>query len=251
MARLVVLGSSNAIPTEGHENTHFALVGSQRTCLVDCVANPILRLPRAGIVFDEVTDLILTHFHPDHISGVPLLLMNLWLMGRKRPLEIHGLDHTLDRIEALMDAFDWKKWPNFYPVRFNRIPESRHTPVLENEEFRIFSWPVQHLIPTIGLRIEFVESGKVLAYSGDTMPSPAVVELAQNADVLIHESAGRGIGHSSAAQAGEIASEAGARELYLIHYQTFNADPHRLLEEARTTFPYKVALAEDFMEIDF
>lgn len=102
MPKLIILGSSNAIPDARHENTHMVIVGEQRTVLVDCVSNPILRLQRAGVEFDNLTDLILTHFHPDHVSGVPLLLMNMWLMGRRRSLSIYGLHHTLDRIEGLM-----------------------------------------------------------------------------------------------------------------------------------------------------
>lgn len=251
MAKVVILGSSNAVPTEGHENTHLAVVGENSTCLVDCVGNPILRLPQAGIAFDHVSDLLLTHFHPDHVSGVPLLLMDMWLLGRKKPLAVHGLEHTLSRLEGLMDAYDWKKWPGFYPVRFNYLPEQENTLVLVNEEFRITASPVKHLIPTIGLRVEFFNSGKVLAYSADTQPTPSVVALARNADVLIHEAAGATIGHSSAAQAGDIASEASVRSLYLIHYQTYQADPEQFVKEARTTFSGDVALALDFMQIEF
>jgi ribonuclease Z len=250
MAKVIILGSSNAVPTEGHENTHLAVVGENSTCLVDCVGNPILRLPQAGIAFDQISDLLLTHFHPDHVSGVPLLLMDMWLLGRQKLLVIHGLEHTLSRIQALMDAYDWKKWPGFYPIRFNYISEEENTPVLANDEFRISASPVKHLIPTIGIRIEFSRSGKVLAYSSDTQPTPSVVGLAKNADVLIHEAAGATIGHSSAAQAGDIASEASVRSLYLIHYQTYQADPEQLVKEARTTFYGDVALAVDFMHID-
>ena len=116
MAKLIILGSSNAIPDEKHENTHMAVVGDKRTVLIDCVSNPILRLPQAGIEFNALTDLVLTHFHPDHVSGVPLLLMNMWLLGRKNPLNIYGLHHTLSRIEDLMGFYAWENWPNFFPV---------------------------------------------------------------------------------------------------------------------------------------
>lgn len=99
MPKVIILGSSNAIPSTGHENTHMVVVGEDRTVLVDCVSNPILRLEKAGLDFNNLTDLVLTHFHPDHVSGVPLLLMDMWLMGRHKPLNIYGLHHTLDRME--------------------------------------------------------------------------------------------------------------------------------------------------------
>jgi ribonuclease BN (tRNA processing enzyme) len=70
MAKIIVLGSSNAIAYTDHENTHMVIVGEEHVALVDCVGNPVLRLERAGVDFNAVTDLILTHFHPDHISGI-------------------------------------------------------------------------------------------------------------------------------------------------------------------------------------
>jgi ribonuclease Z len=251
MAKLIILGTSNAIPDENHENTHMAVVGQQYSLLIDCVNNPVVRLPKAGVDFNKLTDMVLTHFHPDHVSGVPLLLMNMWLLGRKSPLNIYGLHHTLNRIEDLMGFYDWESWPNFFPVVFHRLPQEEMIPVLSNPEFRVFASPVRHLIPTIGLRIEFPPSGKALAYSCDTEPCPQVIQLAAGADVLIHEAAGNSNGHSSASQAGGIAREAEVGSLYLIHYRTGSFDPCPLVHEAQAIFGGKVALAEDFMTIDF
>jgi ribonuclease Z len=249
MAKLIILGSSNAIADETHENTHMVLRGVERTILIDCVNNPILRLRRIGVDFNDLTDLILTHFHPDHVSGVPLLLMNMWLLGRRRPLDIYGLHHTLDRIEDLMGFYDWSSWPNFFPVAFHRLPAEQKILVLENAEFRAIASPVHHLLPTIGLRIEALQSGKVMAYSCDTEPCQEVVDLAAGADLLIHEASGASPGHTSAAQAGRIARDAEAKALYLIHYPTGSFDYRSLVGLAQEVFEGEVFLAEDFMEL--
>ncbi len=251
MAILIILGSSNAIADEKHENTHMVLQGIERTILIDCVNNPILRLRRVGVDFNSLTDLILTHFHPDHVSGVPLLLMNMWLLGRERPLDIYGLHHTLDRIENLMGGYDWANWPNFFPVAFHRLPAEERTLVLENSEFRVFASPVRHLLPTIGLRCEVLKTGKVLAYSCDTEPCSQVVNLAAGVDVLIHEASGASPGHTSASQAGEIARQAEAKVLCLIHYPTGSFDYASLVGQAKEYFQGEVFLAEDFMELEF
>jgi ribonuclease Z len=251
MPKLIILGSSNAIPDEQHENTHMLLVGEARTVLIDCASNPVLRLPRAGVQFDSLTDIILTHFHPDHVSGVPLLLMNMWLLGRRRPLDIYGLHHTLDRVENLMGAYSWDEWPNFFPVVFHRLPAGERTPVLDCADFRIFSSPVHHLIPAIGLRMELKRRGRVIAYSCDTEPCAQVVRLASGADVLIHEAAGGALGHSSAAEAGDAARQAEVGELYLIHYPTGKYASADLVAEAKRYFQGPVKLAEDFMVLDF
>ncbi|MBN2548986.1 MAG: MBL fold metallo-hydrolase [Anaerolineales bacterium] len=250
MTRLIFLGTGNALPDEHHENTHLALSYDDRLLMIDCVHNAVVRLGHAGVNYQHLTDLVLTHFHPDHVSGVPSLLMHSWLAGRRSLLHIYGLAHTLDRIEKVMEFYDWGSWPNFFPVQFHRLVEQEMHLALETPQFRLFTSPVRHMIPAIGVRIELAQNGKILAYSGDTAPCDEVVRLAQGADVLIHESGGATNGHTSAGQAGEIAGRAGAGHLYLVHYPTGDFDSHSLEDEARQTFSGPVTLAEDFMSID-
>jgi len=251
MAKLIFLGSSYSIPDEEHENTHLVVVGEERTVLIDCVGTPILRLKHAGVTNSRLTDMVLTHFHPDHVSGVPSLLMDMWLMGRREPLNIYGLHHTIDRVEGMMGLYDWQRWPNFFPVSFKRLPEVELVSVIETPEFKISASPVKHLIPTIGLRVEFPGSGKSFAYSCDTEPCESVVNLARKVDVLVHEATGESEGHSSARQAGAVAALAEAGALYLIHYVTGDSNPQALIQEAKETYSGPVALAEDFLSISF
>jgi ribonuclease Z len=250
MSKVIILGSSNAISTQGHENTHMVMVGDQRMVLVDCVGNPILRLEQAGLDFMRLTDIIITHFHPDHVSGLPLLLMDMWLQGRTAPINIYGLHYTLDRVEQLMGFFSWAEWPDFYPVAFHRLPASDQAFVLDCPDFKVVASPVRHLIPTIGLRFDFHQSGKAVAYSCDTEPCMQVVQLAEGADLLIHEAAGENIGHSSAAQAGEIAAQSEVAALCLIHYPTGRFSEGDPIAEAAAKFQGRIFLAQDFMELD-
>ncbi len=252
MARLIFLGTSNAISGEDHENTHMVLVGENRTVLIDCPNSPFLRFQKAGVDSKRLTDLILTHFHPDHVSGVPQLLMNMWLMGRVLPLNIYGLKHTIDRIESLMGLYDWSEWPGFFPVRFIRLPEEPLVSVIDCDEFHIFAMPMQHFIPTIGLRIEFsnTKSNRILAYSSDTEPCRQIIKLAEGADVLVHEATGSLPGHSTAAMAGEAARLARAGSLYLIHYPTGQFAIGNPVAEAHEQFTGPVTLAEDYMVLD-
>jgi len=226
------------------------IVGRERTVLIDCVSSPVRRLEKAGVDPIELTDLVTTHFHPDHVSGVPLLLLDMWLMKRRKPLDIYGLHHTLDRLESMMGFYGWNEWPGFFPVAFHRLPAEEMTSVVECAEFRLFSSPVHHFIPTIGLRLEVLASRKSMAYSCDTEPCGEVVRLASGVDVLLHEASGEGPGHSSARQAGETARKAEAAKLLLIHYPTGKYQPADLVEEARSQFQGEVALAEDFMTIN-
>jgi len=250
MPKLIILGTSYAIPDPEHENTHMAVIGDQGAVLIDCVGTPAVRLARAGITLPDITDIVATHFHPDHVSGIPLLLMNMWLTGRQTPLRIYGLHHTLERIEDMMGFYHWENWPNFFPVAFHRLPERENILVLEKPDFQIFSTPVRHLVPTIGLRFQANHHSRTVTYSCDTEPCPSVIRLASGTDILIHEASGLGVGHSSASQAGGIAREAEVGKLLLIHYPTGDSQPEDLVEQARETFSGQIGLTEDFMEID-
>jgi ribonuclease Z len=249
LAEVVILGTANSVPSEEHANTHMAVIGDAGVVLVDCVGTAVVRLAKAGIELDDVSDLILTHFHPDHVSGVPLLLMDMWLLGRNAPLRIYGLHHCLRRVEETMEFYQWGNWPEFFPVSFHRLPETERQLVLENQDVRIYSSPVHHLVPTLGLRVEPVQGGRHVAYSCDTQPCQAVVRLAAGADVLIHEATGASPGHSSPAQAGEVATEAEVGQLLLIHYPVHPSVNQAMVAEAQSSFQGAVGLAQDFMRL--
>jgi ribonuclease Z len=250
MGQIQILGSAYAVPSETHENTHLLIKQAERSILIDTASNPINHLRQAGIEFDDISDLILTHFHPDHVSGAPLLLMGMWLLKRTRPLSIYGLAYTIDRFEKVMELYDWTSWPGFYPVNFFRIPEKETSLVLEDTEIKIFSSPVKHLIPTLGLRVEFLHNNKSMAYSCDTEPCQEVVRLGKEVDIMIHEASGASKGHTSASQAAEIALQAKAKRLCLIHYPTDTRTHPGLLQDARKIFGDEVLLAKDFMKIE-
>jgi ribonuclease Z len=150
----------------------------------------------------------------------------------------------------MMELFDWGSWPNLYPMGFHRLAGVELEQVIESSEFLISASPVCHLIPTIGLRIESIQSRKIITYSCDTEPCQEVVRLAQNADILIHEATGAFPGHTTSFQAGEIAQEAEVGALYLIHYPTDKFNTKSLVNEAQETFGRPVSLAEDYLRFE-
>lgn len=250
MPKIIILGTATNVPDETHENTHLVLVGDNRMVLIDGPGNPYSRLLQANLPVDKLTDIIMTHFHPDHVGGIPLLLMAMGLSGREKPLKMYANDHCMKYMQSLLIAYEWENW-HFFDVEFISLPEKELHLVLEDEEFNIFSSPVKHFVPAIGLRIEFRGSEKVFAYSGDTAPTDSLFALARSADILVHEAAGASDGHSSAQQAGEIAQKADVQVLYLVHYPVGGFPYHGLVDMAVETYSGKVIMAEDFEILEF
>lgn len=247
MEKIIILGSSNAVPKLGQENTYIFLESEEKKILVDCGDNPVGKLTAVDTTVNEITDLILTHFHADHVGSLPLLIMGMWLEKRETPLMIHGLDFTLERARKLLDLFNWQNWQNMFPVQFNTIPDEGAERFILGSGISIDAKPVLHLIPTVGLRFKF-SSGRVVTYSCDTEPCENLYSLAKDADVLLQESAGESKGHTSARQAGEIARKSGAKKLVLIHYEK-RMDEKKLIAEAKLGFAGEVLTAKDLLKI--
>jgi ribonuclease Z len=98
--------------------------------------------------------------------------------------------------------------------------------------------------------------GKSVSYCLDTRPCQAAIELARDVDLLIHEATytqdyteeAKNYGHSTAAQAANIAKEANAKNLLLTHFSTRYPDVTPLFDEARLIFP-ETRMAQDLNEI--
>lgn len=99
--------------------------------------------------------------------------------------------------------------------------------------------------------------GKAVAYCTDTRPFAGTAELARGVDLMIHEATytsdmsdeARDYGHSTAAQAAQVARAAEARRLLITHFSTRYPDVGPLYEEARAEFA-ETLLAQDLMEIE-
>ncbi len=99
-------------------------------------------------------------------------------------------------------------------------------------------------------------AGRKIVYTGDTRPCRQVIELAKDADLLIHESmfssddeeATKDAAHSTTKQAAEVAKKAGVKKLYLTHISQRYTDPKKLQDEAREIFP-QTHVAEDFTKV--
>jgi ribonuclease Z len=250
VGRLVLLGTAAAVPAPDHAHTSLAVEEVEGILLVDCGENVLPRLNQAGLDPSRLRGLLLTHFHPDHAAGVPLLIVHLWLLGRQTPLGVYGPQDALDRLRIVMEQFRWDCWEGLYPVEMVEIAPVDGEVVLENVGVRVRTAEVEHMIPALAYRFESLHTGGTAAYSGDTEPAQSLVELARGVDLLLHEATGEGPGHSSPAQAGDVARQAGVGRLVLVHYPPQPDLFDIWLEQAQSSFDGPVELGRDMQVLN-
>jgi ribonuclease BN (tRNA processing enzyme) len=244
--RAVLLGSGGHVPT-GRRETGCALILAGDRALVVDAGTGLRRLVTDPGLLDGVraVDLVLTHFHLDHVVGLA------YLSAIDRPVTVHGpgaalygtpTATVLDRLLAppLMVGLD-----RFVAgVRELGPGEAELGPFA----LRLREQP-RHAHPVLALRL-----GDELAYCTDTALDPGNVALAAGVRVLCHDAWSRSAElrnpevHASARQAAEVARDAGARELVLIHPDPTLPDDAALLAEAREVHP-RTRLGEDLLEL--
>ncbi len=100
-------------------------------------------------------------------------------------------------------------------------------------------------------------AGRKIVYSGDTRPTRALIELARNADLLVHEATledellekAQEDGHSTPSQAAATAKKARVKRLILTHVSSRYKSTESLLQQAKKVFP-NVEVAIDFMKVE-
>jgi len=252
-ARFCILGTSASVPTKDRDNTSILFFSNDESILVDCGSAPFKKLDILGILPETLKHVIITHSHVDHMYGLPSLIQSLWHSGHQEQLTIHCLPETRSAIDSLLNSFDLLQKEGMFPIEFNVLPGDDMTNFLNTNGFSLYSSPVQHTVPNIGLRVEENISGsrKTVVYSSDTEPCDALLRLASSAGTLILEctftsesSSHRGL--MTSLEAGRIASQASVGKLMLVHLDpAIHEKIQQLIEEIRTGYEKDLVIPDD------
>jgi len=246
---ITVLGSGTCVPSIKRSSPAILIKREGTLLLLDIGSGTLRRLAEAVIDFNEVDLVFLSHFHPDHCSDlIPFLFASKYAFSQARIKELHliGGPGLNDLLHGLKKVFGRWIVPDTYTLH---IHEAKG--VIPFENFILKTLPLTHSESSIGLRFESPE-GKTVVYSGDTDYCENIIDLANNADLLILECAlpeGMKVeGHLTPSLAGRIARESHSLRLLLTHFYP-PCEGHDLSREVKREFKGEVILAEDLMEI--
>ncbi|MCX6709815.1 MAG: ribonuclease Z [Candidatus Woesearchaeota archaeon] len=238
MAEIVFLGTSSMVPTK--ERNHSAIFFSHNSegILFDCGEGTQRQLKIAGINPNRINKILLSHWHGDHVLGLPGLLQTLASNGYDSKLQIFGPKGTKSNIKHLFKAF------YFLNKLDLEIIEVKKKKFFENSEYSLEAYSLEHKVPCLGFRfvekdkrkvemakakklglsegpligeiqegktivfngkkitpsmITYMQKGIIIGYISDTNKCNSCLSIARDADVLISE-ATFGIGFDEKAE---------------------------------------------------
>lgn len=225
---IIFLGTSSAVHSKERNHPSIALKAFGDVMLFDCGEGAQRQMLHTKVSPMKISKIFISHFHGDHILGLPGLLQSLGLQDRKEKMTIYG-PRGLNKVRDAIYSFGYCKID--YPVEFIEIGSEI---VEETDEYIIRSQIVRHNVPSLAYSIEekkkprFLRekaielgvpvgpafgrlhngeeievNGKIIkpeqvlgeprkgikiTYSGDTRPCEEMIEFAKDSTVLIHES---------------------------------------------------------------
>jgi ribonuclease BN (tRNA processing enzyme) len=235
---LTILGGGGWFPAHGRHTACALLRTGTEAILIDA-GTGVSRLVERPELLDgvESLDILLTHFHLDHVAGLGYLPA----IGLCTETRIWGPGKLLyDR--STFDVLDQLTHEPINPVPLEEQDiEVRDLPPDEIElgGVRIDTRRQdRHSAPTLGLRFD-----DQLAWITDTAYDPESAPFAAGCELLAHEAwfttaePRNADIHSSAAQAAQVAEAAGIERLMLIHLPPFREGVEPLVDEARASAP--------------
>lgn len=279
--RLILLGTSGGPrPRRTRSAPAQVVVVNGTAYVVDCGDGVARQLVLAGVPLPTLRHVFLTHQHSDHNADYGNLLLLAWTAGLRTRVDTWGPPPLTKMTELFFEM-------NEYDIA-TRIADEARVPLkplvevhelthggllFEDANVRVTAALVDHppVVPAFAFRFDSADRSIVI--SGDTRASQSLIALARGADVLVHEAyfderavdrlvAGVANAarlkesilshHTSAADAGRVAREAGVQTLVLSHFvppEDAAITDEMWIGAVRANFDGEIVLGKDLLEL--
>lgn len=293
---ITFLGTASAIPSKTRNHPSIAVKGFGEIFLFDCGEGTQRQLNFTNISPMKISKIFISHLHGDHILGIPGLIQSMSFRGRDEELTIYGpkglnkikkcffnngFNPVTFRINTIEVEDGTVVETEDYIIKTARTKHNLKNYSYSIEEKKKPKFLREKAIE-LGVEVgpdfgklhngESVEAngkivkpemvlgpprkGKKLTYSGDSKPCEAMIELAKDSTVLIHEATFLDEDqdkayenyHSTARQAAEIAKKANVEKLILTHFSNRYTNYKQFKMESREVFKDS-KIAHDFMTV--
>jgi ribonuclease Z len=271
--KVVILGTGTPIPDAFRAGASVAVVHKGQSYLFDAGAGAIQNAVTARYKYDmpslyptEICCVFLTHMHSDHTLDFVELNFRMW-WRRREPLLAFGptgVQEMADGMVAMMQPDIRTRTSGTQPVMIDEsyrpvVTEISEGIVFEKDDLKIEAFMVPHgdIRPAFGYRV--TTDDLTIVISGDTAYSGKLQEMANGADILVHEFiSSEGLSrnseafqayhkrsHTTAGDLGRLASEARPGLLVLYHGLHYGLPEAEVLDEIRSVYDGRVVLADD------
>jgi ribonuclease Z len=163
---LVFLGTAGSMPTAQRAPAALLLRRGGDQLLFDCAEGTQRQLLRSAVGLRDLEEIFITHFHADHVLGLPGMLKTFALRGREVPLVVYGPRGLVDLLDSLRRVVGKLS----YEVR--RV-ELSPGDVLEREGYRLATFAVNHGVSSLGWSlIEKARPGRFDVEAADRLGVP-------------------------------------------------------------------------------
>ena len=154
MLEIYLLGTGGMMPLPNRFLTSMYLRYNGKAILVDCGEGTQIAMKKCGVSFKAIDAIFITHFHADHISGLPGLLLTIGNAERTEPITIvgpKGIDKIVGSLRTIAPELP-------FPIQFQELVENEE--VFQMCELDIKAYKVKHNVICYGYYVGLKRAGK-------------------------------------------------------------------------------------------
>jgi hypothetical protein len=154
MLDVCLLGTGGMMPLPYRWLTALMVRYNGSSLLIDCGEGTQIAIKEKGWSFKPIDVICFTHYHGDHISGLPGLLLTMGNADRTEPLTLvgpRGLERVVNALRVIAPELP-------FPIKYVEITEPEQT--FEMNGYRLKAFRVNHNVLCYGYTMEVDRAGK-------------------------------------------------------------------------------------------